>query len=160
MEAGTLIGLSIGNPRRMMAALLRPPRGLAQCVNRVPGRDARGTPTTGCLEANPFTAPCTRTWDTSTCITRCAHDRVATRGHTTATPAARPYTVSRTRTLVSVLRLSGGKGSSPAALPACLPSSGLEMILERVRQRKRARWRISYSDNFNSRFAWLLSASI
>lgn len=121
MEAGTLIPPSLGNPRRMMAALLlRQRRGLAQYANRAPGITARSTPTTGCLEANPFTAPCTRTWDTSTCITRCALGRVATRGHTTATPAARPYTVSRTRTLVSVLRLSGGNGSSPAVLPACV----------------------------------------
>lgn len=102
MEAGTLSQGNLGTatPALTMAAL--PPRvNLARCANRARVSIATGMHTTAFREASRFFALCTKTWDTSTCITRCAPGLAAIRGRTTATQEAGPSTVSRTRSPVS-----------------------------------------------------------
>lgn len=74
---------------------------LGRCASLAKERTARSMPTTVFLAVSPFTVLCTRTWDTSTCITRCAPGKAATSGRTTGMRAARLSTVSRTRNRVS-----------------------------------------------------------
>ena len=56
---------------------------------------ATGMPTTDCPEGSRYFAQCTRRSGTSTCITRCARGKAATRGPTTATSGAKPCRASR-----------------------------------------------------------------
>lgn len=104
MEAGTLLERSLGTLPRAMAALPRH-LDLGRCASRAQERTATSMPTTAYLEASPCFVRCTKTWDTSTCITRCAQSRAATRGRTMATQAARLSFALRTKTPVSLLNL-------------------------------------------------------
>ncbi len=82
----------------------RPPRlrpDLGRRGKHVRERIATGMPTMDCRGGNRYFAHCTRRSGTSTCITRCARGKAATRGLTTATSGARPCRALRTNSPVS-----------------------------------------------------------
>lgn len=113
MEAGTLLtpNGSPVTPGRMTGAAAAQPQVLGLnrvlCASPVRENTATSMLTTGFLEASRCIAPLTRTWDTSMCITRCALGWAAISDLITATREAKPSTVSRTRSQVSVFDKAG-----------------------------------------------------
>lgn len=95
---------------RASPAQPRLPPDPVRCGRLARESSATGMPTMECPEGSLYFARCTKRWDTSTCITRCAPGRAAIRGLTTATSGEKLCRALRINFPVSVVLCTGWVG--------------------------------------------------